>query len=488
MRSLRLVALLAIPAQLAAQQAPGAGLGTTLSLEQAIALAQQNNPLLAQTKNGLRNADANVRNAYGSLLPTASARIGTAYTQGGTQYVQGVALPTNPDTYSSQYFIGLGYNISAAAAYIPRAAKANRAAAEADITSTAEALRSTVTQDYILALQNEAQAAVLDTLVQTAAGQLQLVNAKLEVGAGTVIDVRGAEVALGQAQVQALTAHNTAQISKLRLFQDMGVAPDLNAKLTTTFAVAQPTFTLDSLLAIARRSNPDVAAKKSREYSAQQQIRVAQSNYLPSLSLSTGYGANAFGYADAQVLADQTVAQAATSYKSCLSADSLRVGAGLAARGCGTGTVSPAQLDAIKSSNKPFSFNKAPYSLSASMSIPIFNGFSRETQIEQARVTHDNTAYDLKARNLQLTTDVTTQYLNLVTAVRTVELNAQIAAKAAEDLALSEASFKVGAKTFLDVTQARGLYEQAQINRVNAIYDYHRIFAALESAVGRPLR
>jgi outer membrane protein TolC len=53
---------------------------------------------------------------------------------------------------------------------------------------------------------------------------------------------------------------------------------------------------------------------------------------------------------------------------------------------------------------------------------------------------------------------------------------------------LSEASFKVGAKTFLDVTQARGLYEQAQINRVNAIYEYHRVFAALESAVGRPLR
>ncbi len=46
----------------------------------------------------------------------------------------------------------------------------------------------------------------------------------------------------------------------------------------------------------------------------------------------------------------------------------------------------------------------------------------------------------------------------------------------------------MGAKTFLDVTSARGLYEQAQIAQVNAIYDYHRVFAALESAVGRPLR
>src|SRR5262249_49165816 len=162
---------------------------------------------------------------------------------------------------------------------------------------------------------------------------------------GTIIDVRGAEVALGQAQVNALTAHNTARVSKVRLFQDMGVAPNPDAELTTTFTVAQPGLTLDSLLSIARRSNPDVLAKRSREYSAQQQIRVAQSNYLPQLFLSTGYGAQASGYADAQALADQSVASVASQYRSCVSSDSLRLGAGLAARGCGTGTLTPTQLD-----------------------------------------------------------------------------------------------------------------------------------------------
>jgi hypothetical protein len=29
---------------------------------------------------------------------------------------------------------------------------------------------------------------------------------------------------------------------------------------------------------------------------------------------------------------------------------------------------------------------------------------------------------------------------------------------------------------------------QAQTDRINAIYDYHRDFAILEAAVGRPLR
>ena len=46
------------------------------------------------------------------------------------------------------------------------------------------------------------------------------------VGAGTIIDVRAAEVGLGQAKVNALTAHNAARVAKLRLFQVMGVPAD----------------------------------------------------------------------------------------------------------------------------------------------------------------------------------------------------------------------------------------------------------------------
>ena len=49
-------------------------------------------------------------------------------------------------------------------------------------------------------------------------------------------------------------------------------------------------------------------------------------------------------------------------------------------------------------------------------------------------------------------------------------------------------SYRVGAKTFLDVTTARGTYEKTQIDRINSIYDYHKAFATLENAVGRPLR
>jgi len=486
MRSIRLVALLAIPAQIVvAQQAPVRG--TPLTLEEAIATAHQNNPLYLQTKNGLRVADSQVRSAYGQLMPRADVGFRTSYQQGGTQYFQGIPFDGS-DSYNSNYNISLSYNVTSAVRYAPRVAKANRTAAEADITNQTELVRATVTQNYIAAVQDEALAAVLDSLIVTAQGQLNLVNAKLEVGAGTIIDVRQAEVVLGQAQVNSLTQHNKAQISKLRLFQEMGVPADTSARLTTTFSVATPTFALDSLLDLARRVNPDLAAQKSRQVAADLGVGVAKASYLPSLNLSTGYGASAYGYANADALVQQAVIGAASGAKSCATSDSIRVGAGLAPRGCQPGTLTTEQMDAIRSGNKPWNFSKSPYGISASLSFPIFNGFAREANVEQARVQRDNAAYSVRARNLQLTTDVTQAYLNLVTAAKTADLQAQIAKKAAEDLALNEASFRVGAKTFLDVTTARAQYEKTQIDQVNAIYQYHWAFAALENAVGRPLR
>jgi outer membrane protein len=126
--------------------------------------------------------------------------------------------------------------------------------------------------------------------------------------------------------------------------------------------------------------------------------------------------------------------------------------------------------------------------IGASLSIPLFDNFNREERVEQAQVSRDNARYTLRARELQLTSDVTQAYLNLVTAARTVELQEVNAQRAREELAYAQERYRVGAATFLDVTTSNATFVQAQVDRINSIYDYHRAFAALEAAVGRPLR
>ncbi|NUQ20328.1 MAG: TolC family protein, partial [Gemmatimonadaceae bacterium] len=157
---------------------------------------------------------------------------------------------------------------------------------------------------------------------------------------------------------------------------------------------------------------------------------------------------------------------------------------------CGTGSLSATQETAIRNQNDqyPFNFTKSPWSLRATVTLPIFNGFLREQRVEEAVAARNNARTLVRARELQLTADVTAAYLTLATAQKTVAVQEQNAARARDELRLTEERYRVGAATFLDVVQARATYERAESDRINAVYDYHKAFAALESAVGRPLR
>ena len=492
MRPTKFVALmLATSAQIALGQQVPISDSHTLTLDEAINTARQNNPALQQTKELVRNSEASVRTTYAALLPSANASVGAAYTQAGTQIVQGVQLPAGSDSYNGSYRLNFGYNISAAAAFAPRAARANRNASEANVTSSVESLRANVTTQYIQALEQQATAVLDDSLIVGAQGQLDLANAKMRVGAGTILDVRNGEVALGQAEVAALQAHNQARIEKLKLFELMGVAPDTSVQLTTAFTVAaNPPGSLDSLLTLAHRVNPDLAAKKSTEYASEMQVHSAQTQYLPTLSVSTGFGGTSFGTpTNSDNLVAAAAAQNQAIYSNCLVTDSIRVGSGLAARNnCTLNQLSAAQIQTIRNSNDPFAFRRTPFQLSAGISLPLFNNYQREASLEQARVARDNAVYDVKARELALNDAVTTAYLNLLTAEKTAELQETTARQAQEALSFAEESYRVGSQTFLQVTTARGQYQQAAVARVNSIYDYHKAFANLEGAVGRPLR
>ncbi len=488
------LALAVVSPSVGAQRATVPSSGATLTLDEAIMLARRNNPIYLQTANNRRDADAAVRSARGAFLPTADASFGSRYQQGGRQLFSGVALgeQNSSDAIQSSYSLSLNYRINSATFVQPRAAIASRNAVDADIVGSAEQLRAAVTQQYLSVLQAQARSALQDTLVNTARSQLDLAKAKVAVGSGTALDIRRAEVALGQAQVALLTARNNVEVEKLRLYQQMGVPQPSGVALVTDFPVVPPTFALDSLLDLARRQNPSIVALRSRERAADLDTRVARAAYTPTLSLSTGFGGNSYQYTDANYLVNQAQAGVLASRANCFTQDTIRTRLGLGGVDCTASRYqfTPADADAIRSSNNqyPFKFQRSPMALSAQLSIPVFDGFSREERVERAAAAREDAMYSVRAKDLQLTADVTQAFLSLQTAVQTVALQEQNASKAKEELAFAEERYKVGASTFLDVVTSRGTYEQALIDRVNAVYDYHKAYAALENAVGRPLR
>ncbi|MFI5232480.1 MAG: TolC family protein [Gemmatimonadales bacterium] len=473
---------------------PAAGqgsVGSTLSLDDALSLAKANNPTYLQSNNGRRRADANLRAANGQFLPSATTNFGTGYRQGIPQFFGGVQFGSNSDQLSSNWGLNLSENVSLGAFNLRRAARFNVTASESDVTAADQTLRYTVTSQYFLVLEDQAQAKLQDTLVALNQLQLDLANAKAGVGSATSLDVRQAQVALGTQQVAALRARNTAAVDLLGLFQDIGIPPQLDAQLTTVPAVNEPKFDLKQLVADAISANPTLAGLIARSESAHQTYLSQRGQYAPTLSFNASIGGTSQQYTDGNYLVTQAQQQLASSQAQCYQQDSLRRGAGLSGIStCSSLVLSPAQAQQLRSSNQnfPFKFVSNPYTLSLGLSLPLFNGFQREQQIESSAADQSDAEYNLKTQQLKLTATVQAANITLVADYQALKLQEANSVAARDALQLAEERYRVGLNSLVDLQQSRSAYETAEAGRINAVFEFHRAFAALESAVGRPLR
>ena len=493
MRHLLLLGLVAAATQASAQAIPrDSAPPTNLSIDQAIDIARRNNPQLLQTLNTRIGAHAAVRSAYGALLPSADASLNAQRQQGGQQIFGGTSLGASSDVNQSSYQIGLNYRINSATLITPSLQRANRDAVEADISGATENLRSNVSQQYLTALQAEATADLQDSLLVAAQQELILAQAREIVGSGTQLDIQRADVALGIQKVAALKARNQVAIEKLRLFQLMGITQPPNVQLVSQFPVTPLNLDLQQLIESAHNQNPGVLALRSREHVSDLNVRRERGEYSPTLSLSTGIGGYTYGFANSNFPVQQASAQLDAARADCIRTEEVRAALNLSNQlaACNAMAFTDVQAQVIRSNNSkfPFNFTKSPRSFSATLSLPLFDGFAREQRLQEAMASRSDARYSVKARELALTADVTAAYLIVTTAEKTVEIQEQNAAKAKQELKLVQDRYRIGATTFVDLAEARATYERAESDRINAVYDYHKAFAALESAVGHPLR
>ena len=108
------------------------------------------------------------------------------------------------------------------------------------------------------------------------------------------------------------------------------------------------------------------------------------------------------------------------------------------------------------------------------------DGFGREQRLQEANASKTDARYSVRRQELALTADVTSARVTLQAAFEAAQLQARNAATAREALQLAEERYRVGSNTFVDLTTARGEYERAETDRIDAIYEFHRAYAALQ--------
>lgn len=472
----------------AAQQAPA-----TLTLEDAIRLARQYSPTYRQQANDEAVADWDVRAAYGELLPGASASAGMGWLAGGTRRVNDIDLGLRqPDQMSSRYGLSVGMSLSGATLFGVAQARSARDAAYARVEAAGYVLESDVTRQYLFALRARDAVALAESDFESARAGLELVEARVAAGAAARVDASQAIVEMGRAEVGLLQAQANEQVERLRLLQRLGLDFDQPVELTSEFHVFTPDWSLDELTASAFAQHPQLVAARAGEAAGRAAARAANMSYLPSLSISAGWSGYTQKVMDETFLISAAQEGAASRIESCQNTNDLfaRLADPLPPSDCSRHVFTDEDRRAIEAANGmfPFDFTKSPPSVSMSLSLPLFNGFQREAQVQRASAAAEDARLQRREFELQLRTDIQAAYLAVQTAQRTVEIEERNVAAAEEQLELQRERYRLGAGSVLELTQAQAGKARADQAHLVALYSFHENLAALEAAVGRPLR
>jgi outer membrane protein len=506
--------VLALTPALQAQQsaAPARAQQTvSLSLGEAFDQAKKNSPAYRQTLNDAGPANWGVRSAYGTLLPTFDVSSGMTYTGSGRTTFGGTTFQQNSPSLSSNYALSFNWRLSGDQLTATGQRKADRHAVDADIANALEVLRSDITFQYLTALQSVAQTEVARQQVQRNADFLALARARYQVGQATLLDVRQAEVQKGQSDVALLRAQQAENEAKLELFRRMGVfipaLPEAIA-LTDSFPVTPPQFDQQQLLQIAREENPSLRAFRARETAAAWSLRAAKSRFLPTISANASIAGYTQEFTNTNLFLGARLSGAQATAQTCRFQNAIissLPGGGLEGfpnggliENCneyanldatGEALAEPFRQQLLAGNNVfPFSFTRQPFQASLRVSLPIFDGFSRNLQVSQARAAREDLEESVRARRLQVELEVAARYLGVQNNYQAIQVQEQNRGAAREQLRLAQDRYRLGAGSSLEVSDAQTAVARAETDYVTAVYEYHKAIALLELAVGRPLR
>lgn len=489
-----LVCLLTMTPPLSAQVPPPEG-PAELSLEEALRLAREFNPDFRVQETQVESAELQVRGAWSDLMPSANVSNSYGYQASGERRVGSVVLGSQPDFVNSSYSLGLSYSLNGASLLRPGQARAQARAAQARVDGAAIGLQAEVTDLYLSVLQADAQVVQAENALERTRLNVLQAEAQVQVGAGTPLDIRRAEVQEGQAEVTLVQSQNQAIAVRNALARLLGVALPEDVSLVTDFEIFDPALDAGELIARATESNPVVRASRISAEATEVGIRQARSAYLPNVSFSAGISGSIFQARDIDPLISQEMGQQQSRFESCIQDNRLRDLLGDPPRDCAAldptnPLVQQSVRDRIRDNNSgfPFEYRRQPLNMSMSISLPLFTGFSRSQAVQEARVAAANAHEQVRAEELRLRSEITTAVRSVETARRTVDLQERIRSTSAEELRLAQERFRLGLASSIEVADAQANLSQAERDEINALYDFHKSIAALESLVGGPVR
>ncbi len=311
-----------------------------------------------------------------------------------------------------------------------RAQRQTAAADAAQLRIAKEAARQAVRNAYLHHFEAKAQEAIAKQSAQELEEQVTIARAKLKAGVLTNADVLRVQVAVANAQQQAIVAHTQAEVARASLLILIGLPGEEAVELREPSALLEAAHaeTMSYSVAVQRAmaARPELLTAQLHVESAEYQERARLLALLPDINLQAGYTR-----VDGQVFAPANAAYIGLK-ASWLFWDWGATWFGYRA--------AQAQTDALKQEHS--------------------------------------------AQKRQIVTEVSTELLMSQSARSAVRLAEQSIESAQEAYRVTEALVKAGAATTTDLLESQAALTQARLNLVRAQYQLALAHVAIQHATG----
>ena len=408
-----------------------------ITIDDAIAIALENNYALKQAKNELDLADDLIFSEKADFLPSVSASMNGSRTTGQQFIFDRFSEGLDPfvDISSQSISGGMNASINLFTGFTNiltlKSSQSNKESREQQYERAKESVIFNTATRYLQVLLDKELLAIAKQNLETSTTQLEQVQAQVELGARPMVDLFNQEAQVANDELVVTQRENTQSLNSLLLIRQLEIDP------LGTYDFVVPDLTLNDLPwvdlnlkilvdeALSIRS--DILSAEASILSLRYQTQVTKNSLLPTLRASASVSSR---YSDQYSIAGSEV-----------------------------------------SFSDQFFDQQVNRSLGLSFSVPLFNNWNRMYSIQSSQVQLKNAELNLDNSKMQVIQEVTQAYNDYSSYVKQLDASEKSLVASERAFQTQQERYNLGASTLIELTQAQSAFVSAQSSYTQALYN-----------------
>lgn len=407
-----------------------------LNLPKTVQMALDYNRDIKNSQYALKKAEYAINQAQAGKKPTVDYNFGAQRSRAtdAATYSRAASLMGSANSISNAFSNGISVNIPLYTGGLVEGqidvAKLGKTNAQEEILRVEQATKYSAIEGYYGLLAYQELQGVYHEAVGNLQGHLDNVQAQYNVGTKAKVDVLSSDVSLANAKTTAITADNNVAIAESNLNNILGLPLETKLNLADhQLPFDTYNISLQEAMDYAMKYRPEVLQAAIAVQEAERSIDIADAGNKPTVAITGGndWADNTFPGIDA---------------------------------------------------------NKRSWKVAAGVTYNFYDGGATKAKVNQAKqdllVARETEQKTRESVQLQ----VKQAYLNIRSAAQKVEETQTVVDQARENYRIQNIRYQAGVGINLDVLDAQLSLNQAQVNHIQALYDYNVGIAKLEQVMG----